>query len=80
MGWSWALRLRQSALTRALSDVGFSSDGVILAGGCPRPMAAEKDAGNAGCVDNFCVVSKCAETAAPLARAVADLLTARGLP
>ncbi|CAK0831114.1 unnamed protein product, partial [Prorocentrum cordatum] len=80
MGWSWALHLCQSALTRALSDVGFGSDDMILDGGCPRPLAAEKDAVCAGYVDNFCVVSKCAETATSLARAVADLLTARGLP
>ncbi|CAK0863616.1 unnamed protein product, partial [Prorocentrum cordatum] len=80
MGWSWALHLRQSALTRALSDVGFGRDDVILDGGCPRPLVAEKDAVCAGYVGNFCVVSKCAETAASLARAVADLLTARGLP
>ncbi|CAK0840106.1 unnamed protein product, partial [Prorocentrum cordatum] len=80
MGWSWALHLCQSALTRALSDVGFGRDYMILDGGCPRPLVAEKDAVCAGYVDNFCVVSKCAETAASLARAVADLLTARGLP
>ncbi|CAK0911449.1 unnamed protein product [Prorocentrum cordatum] len=80
MGWSWALHLCQSALTRALSDVGFGRDDMILDGGCPRPLVAEKDALCAGYVDNFCVVSKCAETAASLARAVADLLTARGLP
>ncbi|CAK0811879.1 unnamed protein product, partial [Prorocentrum cordatum] len=80
MGWSWALHLCQSALTRALSDVGFGRDDMILDGGCPRPLVAEKDAVCAGCVDNFCVVSKCAETATSLAHAVADLLTARGLP
>eukprot|EP00959_Pyramimonas_sp_CCMP1952_P449218 9405988-Pyramimonas_sp.AAC.1 len=80
MGWSWALHLRQSALTRALSDVGFGSDDMILDGGCPRPLVAEADAVCAGYVDNLCVVSKCAETATPRARAVAELLTARGLP
>ncbi|CAK0883156.1 unnamed protein product [Prorocentrum cordatum] len=80
IGWSWALHLCQSALTRALSDVGFGRDGMSLDGGCPRPLVAEKDAVCAGYVDNFCVVSKCAETATSLARAVADLLTARGLP
>ncbi|CAK0838468.1 unnamed protein product, partial [Prorocentrum cordatum] len=80
MGWSWALHLCQSALTRALSDVGFGRDDMILDGGCPRPLVAEKDAVCAGYVGNFCVVSKCAEAATSLARAVADLLTARGLP
>eukprot|EP00959_Pyramimonas_sp_CCMP1952_P365018 7643544-Pyramimonas_sp.AAC.1 len=53
---------------------------MILDGGCPRPLVAEKGAVCAGCADNFCVASKCAETATSLARAVADLLTARGLP
>ncbi|CAK0899503.1 unnamed protein product [Prorocentrum cordatum] len=80
MGWSWTLHFGQSALTRALSDVGFQDCEMILDGGSPRPLVPPTDALCAGCVDNFCVVSKSPEIAAPRARAVADLLAARGLP
>ena len=80
MGWSWALHFCQGALTRALSDVEFRDSDMILDGGSPRPFVSETDALCAGYVDNFCVVSKSPEVAASRARAVADRLTARGLP
>eukprot|EP00959_Pyramimonas_sp_CCMP1952_P196524 4108887-Pyramimonas_sp.AAC.1 len=68
MGWSWALHFCQSALVRALTDAGFDSGDMIVDGGCPRKLISHSDAICAGCVDNFCVVSKSLEIATRRAR------------
>ncbi|CAK0850032.1 unnamed protein product [Prorocentrum cordatum] len=79
MGWSWAMRIAQSALLNALGDAGIDGSDLVVDGNPASPIDDVKGVRVAGYVDNFVVFGRSPDTVDSTVPRIRSTLEANGL-